>query len=124
MLGGHSDSVLQLPGLKVNYDFFQLQVATSLMWTADAGPVTFLGGPRIAAIYMKRTFPSDSVLSQLTQDHFTLSPGLGGNIAFYPGEDRDLSIEAFGRLGYLPFSVDDNRWLLFGELGLTLGYRL
>ncbi len=124
LLGGRSEQVLKLSSLSIGYDFFEAQLSTSLMWGADAGMFSFQAGPRLALMYLKRSFPNDPMLRAHAQDFGSLSPGAAGGISFYPGRDRDFSIELVGRLGVLLFGVDDNRALVFEELGLTLGYRL
>lgn len=124
MFGGRSEQQLQLGNLNVGYNFFQAQVATSLMWGTDVGMFSFHGGGRLALLYLKRTFPGDPVLASHPQDYGTLSPGAAAAIAFYPGRDRDFSIQVLGRLGVLLFGVDDNRALFYEELGVTIGFRL
>lgn len=124
LLGGKGQQVLDLSSLSVPYDFFEAQLATSLLWGVELGMFELLGGPRLSGMYVKRSFPGDPVLSGHAQDHFTLSPGLMGVVAFYPGRDRDLSLELVGRAGFFSFGVDENRALFFGEAGVTLGYRL
>jgi hypothetical protein len=124
LVGGKQSEVLSLPGLNVGYDFFEAEFATSLMWQADLWMFSLNGGPRVSGMYFKRSFPHDDILVHHPQDHFGLTPALAGSIAFYPGDDRDLSFEVHARLGILPFSVDTNSTLLFGEVGLSVGYRL
>jgi hypothetical protein len=124
LIGGSKENVLDLSSLSLGYDFFEAQLAISMQWGADVGMFAFALGPRLAGLYMKREFPGDDVLSMHPQDLFTLSPGATGTISFFPGSDRDLSIEVTGRTGLMMFGVDENRVLVYGELGVMLGYRI
>lgn len=120
MFGGQGDQTLTLEKIDLSYDFFEAQAGISLLWSIDAGPATFGAGPRIAGLYMKRSFPNNAVLSAHPQDHFGLSPGLVTSAAWSLSDHPRLGIEAIGRFGFLPFSVDDNRALFYAELGVSL----
>lgn len=124
MIGGRNGVALDLRGIAIDYDFFEAAVAAALLYEIDLGAFEIRGGPRIAGVYVKRSFPGDELLRRHPQDHFTVSPGLAFAAAFYPATERDFSIELGARAGYLPFSVDHNQSLLFGELGMLVGYRL
>jgi hypothetical protein len=124
LVGARSDLVLGISGLNLGYDFFEAEVAESLMWSTSFSDFSAAVGPRLAGLYFKRSFPHDDLLSKHTQDNFSLSPQGAGVLAYYPGEDRDFSIELHGRLGFLSFGVDHNQFLTYGEVGLSLGYRL
>ncbi len=124
LVGGKQNEVLTLPGLNVGYDFFEAEFAASLMWSASFSLFGASVGPRISGIYFKRSFPNDEILVHHPQDHFGLAPDLAGAFSFFPGDDRDFSMELHVHLGLLPFSVDQNRTLFFGEVGLSMGYRL
>lgn len=123
LMGGTNDQTLELDVLRVPYDFFETQVAVSLAWHAEVGMFDFYAGPRLSGMYMRRSFPRDDDLKNSTQDFFGMSPGATGGIIWFPGSGRDFSMELTGRAGYLAFSVE-NRSLFYGELGVSLGYRL
>ncbi|MCK6548745.1 caspase family protein [Myxococcota bacterium] len=122
LFGGRSGLVLDLPNLAVPYDYVQIQAGAALLWGGTIGPLTLGAGPHLGGLYVRRSFPSDPVLARHPQDHFALCPGLTGRAALALGDA--LGVELGARLGYLPFSVDENRALFFGELGLAVSYRL
>lgn len=124
LLGGTNDQSLRLQSLDIPYDFFQVQFAAKLLWGWTFGPVRLEAGPRLSGLYALRTFPKDEQLQSLKQDFFGISPGAEGLVSWFPGDDQDFSIGLGARLGLLSFGVDENRLLFFGELGLSLGYRL
>lgn len=124
LLGGTSDRTLALQGLNIPYDFFELQLAAKLLWGWTFGPVRLEAGPRVSGLYALRSFPKDDQLQKLKQDFFGISPAAEGAFTWFPGDDQDFSVGLGGRVGLLSFGVDENRLLFFGELGLSLGYRL
>ncbi|MBK8011133.1 MAG: caspase family protein [Deltaproteobacteria bacterium] len=124
LVGGRRDRTLALQSLELSYDFFEAQAALSITWSKSVGPVALAAGPRLAGLYMRRSFPNNEVLSAHPQDHFGLSPGLGASATWFLTDARNLSVEGIGRLGCLPFSVDDNRTLFYAEVGLAVGWRL
>lgn len=123
LVGGVSDQSLSLADVTVPFDFFETQIAVSLQWHLPLGPVDLYGGPRLSGMYLRRSFPNDPDLADYTQDFFGMSPGVTAGAAFFPGDDRDFSLELVTRAGYLAFSVE-NRSLFYGEAGLMVGYRL
>lgn len=124
LLAGRNGQKLSLAGADIGYDFFEAQLGTSLLWGLRLGDFDLAAGPRLAAIYLRRAFPQDSVLARHVQDHFGLSPGIASSAAYNFGGDRDFSVQLAVRLGFLPFGVDENRALFFAEGGIFLGYRL
>jgi hypothetical protein len=123
LVGGASDQQLDLEVITVPYDFFEMQVAASLAWHAEVAMFDLYAGPRLSGMYMRRSFPRDADLKNSTQDFFGLSPGVIAGVSWFPGSSRDFSMEITGRAGYLAFSVE-NRSLFYGEIGMSLGYRL
>ncbi len=108
----------------VGYNMLQVQASLGIHWRLNLGPIGLFAGPRVAGIYLRRTFPEDQQLDGITQDHFGVSPQISLGANWYIDRDRDFSLGLLTRAGYLAFSVDENRSLFYGELGLTLGYRL
>ncbi len=123
LVGGVKDQTLTLDGVSLPFDFFETQVAVSMQWHFGLGMFDLYVGPRLSGMYLRRSFPKDDDLKDYTQDFFGMSPALSGGVAFFPGDDRNFSIELATRAGYLAFSVE-NRSLFYGELGLMMGYRL
>lgn len=123
LVGGTKDRTLDLDVIAVPYDFFETQIAVSMLWHAVLGPVDLYAGPRLSGMYMRRSFPEDEDLKERPQDFFGLSPAIAAGAIVFPGSDRDFSFELTTRAGYLAFSVD-NRSLFYGEVGALVGYRL
>ncbi len=117
--GGVDRVDLQLDRLLLPHDYFQLQVGAEMLWSwapiAPLPELALLLGPRVAAIYASRSFPDDPGIP--LQDHFTISPAAVGGLGYAVG---DLRIEGVARLGFLAYSVDENRSLLYLEGGLVL----
>jgi len=111
---GSRSADLGLGDLTVGYDFFEASVAIEMIWAFEVGAgFSALAGPRLAGVYFRRTLPEIGA-----QDHFTLSPmGVAGARYAFGRFHADL----VARLGFLSFSVDDNRSLFFFEGGLIFG---
>lgn len=124
LFGRRSGALLDLGALAVQQDFFQAEIGVGLLWRLRLGSFSVAAGPRLAALYFRRGFPSDPVLLDRTQDMLGLSPALAAETAYYFGADDTVSLALFGRSGVLLYSVDDNRALGYLEGGLTLGVRL
>lgn len=122
-MGARGDAELRLGELVLAQDFFQAQIAVEMIWSwapiAAAPGLRLLGGPRVAGVYLRRSFPEAPALP--AQDHFALSPMGVAGLGFGYGRVR---VEMMARLGFLPFSVDDNRTLFFLEGGMLLGVSL
>lgn len=118
-MGGADRVELQLDRLSIPQDYFQVQVGLEMVWSFEPLPalpeLSLLIGPRVAGVYMSRSFPDDPGLA--LQDHFTLSPAAVGGLGYSIG---GLRIEGVARLGFLSFSVDEKRSLLYLEGGLVL----
>lgn len=121
LFGSRRGLVLDLGALALSQDFFETQVAGSLMWRFGGSIVQFGVGPRLAALYMRRSFPFDPDLK--TQDMLGLSPAGATELMFFVGPGGHVVLSVFGRAGLLLYSVDDNRALAYAEGGLTVGYR-
>jgi hypothetical protein len=124
LFGGAGSRELVLGDVRVDYRFFEAQVAASMLWKLDLGPFALYAGPRVAGLYMTRSFPKDEVLADHSQDLFTLSPAITAGGIWFPLRSRDLSVNVLGRTALLVYGVDDNRALFFAEVGLSVGYRL
>lgn len=122
LLGSRGGAQLSLGELSLPYDFLEVVVGLELLWSLDLEVVPGLvatGGPRLAGVYLRREFPEQP--TQAAQDHFTFAPMLSGGLGYTLSPVR---LEVVGRVGVLPFSVDQNQALAFGELGLVLGVSL
>lgn len=123
LFGGQDNLVLDLGDLSVQQNFFEAQFAAGMMWRAKLGPLRLGVGPRLAALYMRRSFPGDAVLGQRTQDMLAFSPAVAGEAQFLLGDRGSFIIGATGRSGVLLYNVDDNRTLAYLEAGVFVGYR-
>lgn len=120
--GSRGSQPLDLQALSVSYDFFQAQAGVELTWRIGGDAWAALLGPRIAGLYVRRSFPDDPQLTAFTQDHFGVSPALVTGLEYVL--DRRWTIAARGVLGLFFFGVDQNRALLYAEAGLSLGMKL
>lgn len=121
LFGGRRGSTLDLGALALSQDFFETQVALSLLWRFGNDTVAFGLGPRLAALYMRRSFPLDPDLE--TQDMLGLSPVGAAELLVFVGPGGHVVLGATARAGLLLYSVDDNRALAYAEGGLSVGYR-
>lgn len=124
LLGGAGSRELALGDVRVDYEFFEAQVAVSMLWRLYLGPFALYAGPRVSGLYMARSFPTDRILKDHGQDMLGISPAASAGAVWFPFDGRSFSVEAVGRVGFLFYGVDDNRALFFSEVGLSLGYRL
>ena len=124
LFGTRRDLTLELGELQARYRYLQTEAAVFMTWGLELGPLRLYAGPRLAALYMLRSFEQDPRLTNVEQDLFGLSPSATAGLTFYLTQTRDLGIDLTSRFGVLLYSVDDNRTLVYGELGLRLGYRL
>ncbi|MBI2378279.1 MAG: caspase family protein [Deltaproteobacteria bacterium] len=122
-LGGNSTARVVLDEVALDAQFFEAQLGASLSFGPTEGTVTWGLGPRLLVMYASRKFPNDPDLAGLVQDYVTLSPGVVGRARYSFDERGDFGAEARLGAGLFLYSVDENRALLFGELGLGLGYR-
>lgn len=120
--GGRKDATLRVSDLELGYEFAQLQAAVSLSWGLSGRHWRLDGGPRLAALYISRRFPADPVLVNHPQDHFGLSPSLTTGFRYTFGRDGGFALASRASVGFLSFSVDENRALFFAELGTSVGY--
>ena len=74
LLGGTGNRGLSLGDIQVDYRFFEAEFGLSMLWRLHLGPFALYAGPRVAGLYLTRSFPSDAVLRDHRQDMFTLSP--------------------------------------------------
>ncbi|MBI4819622.1 MAG: caspase family protein [Deltaproteobacteria bacterium] len=121
VFGGNGSGRLELDGVGFDVTFFEAQLAANWTFGPRGDFWALEAGPRLVGLYLLRKFPSDPDLANLTQDHFTLSPGA---VALARLQLEGFTLEARAGLGLLVFSVDENRTLLFSEVGIGLGYRL
>lgn len=120
-LGGFRNDVsIQLDGLQLRQDYWQLEIAVGAAWGGRFGDFLIAGGPRIAGQYVQRRFPSDPILGDTVQDHFGFSPAAALTLGWFVHPDVTLGVT--GRIGVLIFGVDDNRALPYAEGGLNIGF--
>jgi len=122
VVGGNKEDVLFLHDLQLPYEFFQTQLASQLLWGIGTDHFRVSAGPRLAAVYMRRHFTKTEILTNYPQDHFGLSPGLASAMVYTTGRNSGWLVELNASVSYMPFSVDENQCLFYGEWGLSLGY--
>ncbi len=123
LFGGQDNLSLDLGEVSVKQNFFEAQFAAALMWRTKMGPLLLGMGPRLASLYMRRSFPSDDVLGQRTQDMLAFSPAVAAEAQIFFGDRNSFVLGATGRSGILLYNVDDNRTLAYIEAGISVGYR-
>ena len=122
LVGGAGQQTLEYGDLSVAYDYFQLQVALAWLWGFDERSWSLMAGPKLSGLYLARSFPDDPALASYNQDHFGLSPGLDVLFRYAFGDDGGFVVSARGGLGFMMFSVDDNRATFYTQFGLSAGY--
>jgi hypothetical protein len=122
LVGGRGGQPLALGELSLDYDFLETQVAVELIWALGDQRWAMLLGPRLTALYLRRSFPNDAVLGGYAQDHFTLSPAGVVGLRYAFDRDGHFRVEGRGRLGFLHFGVDENQALLYAEAALAVGF--
>jgi hypothetical protein len=124
LAGGTGQEELGLGAERVAYDFFEAEVGIELLWSLGNERWAMLLGPRIAGLYVRRSFPDDPDLAGFTQDHFGLSPAIVTGLRYGFDRKGDWSLAARGTFGFYSFGVDENRALFYAEAGLAFGLRL
>jgi hypothetical protein len=122
LAGGRGNQGLALPGVELNYNFFEIETAVEMIWALGNEQWAMLLGPRLAGLYLRRTFPDDPVLAAHVQDHFGLSPAIVTGLRYGIDDAGHFSVEARGHLGVFVFGVDQTRGLAYAEGSLWLGY--
>lgn len=122
LAGGRGNQGLALPGVELNYNFFEIETAVEMIWALGNEQWAMLLGPRLAGLYLRRTFPDDPVLASHVQDHFGLSPAIVTGLRYGIDDAGHFSVEARGHLGVFVFGVDETRALAYAEGSLWLGY--
>ena len=122
LVGGAGQQTLDYSGLSLQYDFFELQLAIAWLWGFDEPSWSLMAGPKLAGLYLSRTFPDDPDLVSYAQDHFGLSPAIDVLFRYAFGDDGGFVLSARGGVGFMMFSVDDNRPTFYTQLGLSAGY--
>ncbi|MFO0726984.1 MAG: caspase family protein [Myxococcota bacterium] len=122
LAGGRGHQGLVLPNLELPYNFFELETAAEMIWALGDDRWAMLLGPRLAGIYVRRTFPEDPILSAHVQDHFGLAPTAVVGLRYGLDRGGHFAVELRGHLGVYFFSVDKTDAFAFAEGSLWLGY--
>ncbi len=114
------DSVAPVPGQPVPLSFANVSVGVSTPFALVQGPVTVTLGPRVAALYLGRSF--DLVTYRKDQSYFTVTPGLALGASY--AITRELEVAVQGHLMGTYVMVDGSgQWLGFAGAWAGLGYR-
>jgi hypothetical protein len=116
---GASQGAIALGALGLPYRFSELTLGTSILFRFPHGAWSPFVGARLEYLSMHRTFDDPATPEQ---GYASFSPGLVGGATL--SLNRTWSLTAQARAQDLLYNVDDNRSLLFFELGLTVGYAL
>lgn len=123
LFGGRGAQALPLEGLEIGYNFFEAQVGLEMLWTLGGDRLAMIVGPRVAGIYLRRSFLDDPRLADYVQDHFGVSPALVGGLRYRFDDAGRFEAQARMHLGLLSFGVDENRALFYAEGGMSMGMR-
>lgn len=116
---GASQGAIALGPSGLPYRFSELTLGTSILFRFPHGAWSPFVGARLEYLSMHRTFDDPTTPEQ---GYASFSPGLVGGATL--NLNRTWSLTAQARAQDLLYNVDDNRSLLFLELGLTVGYAL
>jgi hypothetical protein len=117
---GGQQSLQPSPGNSVPFGYASFTAGTSAAYTLHWGRFALLAGPRVAALWLHRSFQLSAY--QGAQDYFTVSPGIMGGVVFLLTERLELTAQANLMLTYVV--VDRSGQALgFGGGWLGAGYR-
>jgi hypothetical protein len=118
--GGGQQSLQPTPGNIVPFGYASFTAGVSTAYTVHRGRFAFLAGPRVAALWLHRSFQLSAY--QGAQDYFTVSPGIMAGVVFLLTERLELSAQANLMLTYV---VVDHSGQALGFSGgwIGAGYR-
>jgi hypothetical protein len=119
--GSQGQRVLSLgPGAQVPFTYATLSLGAAVPYTWRWRRLTLYGGPRVAALYLRRSFETEAFTG--TQQYFTLSPGVVGGVTWQLGERLELMSQMQMMLTYV---VVDGQGQAVGFSGgwAGVGYR-
>lgn len=90
------------PGAEVPFDYRNITAGVAMPWRFATGPVRLFVGPRVAGVYLQRSFHLDLV--QGAQSYLTMSPGVMGGLSVLLGDRLELSAQ--GNLMWMYMMVD------------------
>jgi hypothetical protein len=109
-----------VPGSQVPFAYTRFAAGASMpyLWRWDR--LTIFGGPRVAALYLGRSFDVEAYSG--SQQYFTVSPGVVGGVVFRLTDRLELTSQAQMMLTYV---VVDGRGQAVGFTGgqAGMGYR-
>ncbi|WP_224246334.1 caspase family protein [Hyalangium gracile] len=119
--GSRGRRTLELvPGSQVPFVYTRLTAGVGMPYLWRWDKLTLFGGPRVAALYLGRSFEVDAFTGG--QHYFTVSPGVVGGLVWRLGERLELTAQAQLMLTYV---VVDGRGQAVGFTGgqAGMGYR-
>lgn len=121
MSGSRGRQSLQLvPGTQVPFGYTTLSLGVGMPYLWRWERLSLYAGPRVAALYLRRSFEQEAVTS--AQEYFTFSPGVVGGVVWRLGERLELTSQMHMMLTYV---VVDGQGQAVGFTGgwAGMGYR-
>jgi len=109
-----------VPGAPVPFHYTTLSLGASVPYMWRRGQLTLYAGPRVAALYLRRSFETEAFTG--AQEYFTVSPGVVGGVVWRMGERLELMSQMQLTLTYV---VVDGQGQAVGFSGgwAGVGYR-
>jgi hypothetical protein len=119
--GSHGRRSLELvPGSQVPFVYTRFSAGASMTYLWRWDRLTLFGGPRVAALYLGRSFAVDAYAG--SQQYFTMSPGVVGGVVWRLSDRLELTSQMQMMVTYV---VVDGRGQAVGFTGgqAGMGYR-